>query len=66
MAWGWLLLFLRQGTRSWIEAWRAVGVLAAPREQNQSEPAVPAPLRTELTMLLASMVLLNHQTEVVR
>jgi hypothetical protein len=60
-----LALFLRQGTRSWIEAWRQCA-LASPREQNQSEPAVPAPLRTELTMLLASMVLLNHQTEVVR
>jgi hypothetical protein len=60
-----LALFLRQGTRSWIEAWRQCS-LAAPREQNQSEPAVPAPLRTELTLLLASMVLLNHQTEVVR
>jgi hypothetical protein len=59
-----LALFLRQGMRSWIEAWRQC-TLAAPRE-HQSEQAVPAPLRTELTMLLASMVLLNHQTEVVR
>ena len=64
MAWGWLCFCAKARDRG-IEAWRQCA-LAAPREQNQSEPAVPAPLRTELTMLLASMVLLNHQTEVVR
>ena len=55
-----LALFLRQGMRSWIEAWRHC-TLGAPREQNQSDPTVATPLRTELAMLLASMVLLNHQ-----
>jgi len=60
-----LALFVRQGMRSWIEAWRCC-TLGTPPAQHQSEPAVPAPLRTELTLLLASMVLLNHQMEVVR
>jgi hypothetical protein len=60
-----LALFVRQGMRSWIEAWRYCTLGTQPA-QHQPEPAVPALLRTELTLLLASMVLLNHQMEVVR
>jgi hypothetical protein len=60
-----LALFVRQGMRSWIEAWRYC-TLGTPPAQPQPEPALPAPLRTELTLLLASMVLLNHKMEVVR
>jgi len=37
-----LALFVRQGMRSWIEAWRYC-TLGTPPAQHQPEPAVPAP-----------------------
>jgi hypothetical protein len=52
-----LALFLRQGTRSWIEAWRQ-GTLAAPREHNQSEPAqggVISPLMANIYLHVLDM-----------
>lgn len=59
-------LFLRQGMRSWIEAWQDTWRTPpdAPRERDR-EPMMPAQVRADVVLLLASMVL-HHQPEVMR
>lgn len=60
-----MTLFLRHGMRSWIEAWRSSNSSAPAAQRGESHPnhTVAVDLRSEIAMLLTSMVLKTH-TEV--
>jgi hypothetical protein len=62
-----MTLFLRQGMRSWIEVWRCSQENAPVAQRSESDPdyMLAVDLRSEIAMLLTSMVLNTH-TEVSR
>ena len=60
-----LVLFLRQGMRSWIEAWpRTWHVPVDPSREHAPASTMPGAVRADVVRLLASLVL--HQEPEVR
>lgn len=57
-----MTLFLRQGMQSWIEAWRCSKENAPVAQRSESYPhhTFAEDLRSEIAMLLTSMVLNTH------
>jgi len=57
-----MTLFLRHGMRSWIEAWRSSNGSAPAAQRGESHPnhTVAVDLRSEIALLLTSMVLNTH------
>ena len=57
-----MTLFLRQGMRSWIEAWLCFQSNSPVTQHNEPDPypALAMDLRAEIAMILTSMVLHPH------
>jgi hypothetical protein len=58
-----LALFLRRGMTAWIEAWSecATRIEPGPRSELQVDATIPADTRTQITALLAGMILYLQQ-----
>lgn len=54
-----LALFLRRGMTAWIEAWSECASRIEPgtRSEPQVDETIPADMRTQITALLAGMIL---------
>ena len=58
-----LALFLRRGMTAWMQAWSECATLVEPgtRSQPRVEATIPPTLRTQITALLAGMILCLQQ-----